>query len=223
MEFRGKQNEAIYREYNIKHVRTHGVIQKVAPIERKILEIKQRLFKVMAANKTKQWLPYIDDIRKAINSSYNKHLSMSANEAMLDKNKNRIYRQTADREDKLLSRYMGRPFKYKKGDVVRVSQKHSPFQKMSQGSFSQALYRITDHFFKGGVHVYTISCYISNEPVRGIWYESELTLVTGAKIKHNISQIHSFRLDDNNNQEVLVTFTDNMRKKWMKYNELIEY
>ena len=214
MEFRGKKNEEIYREYNIKHVRTHGIIQKVAPIEKKILEIKQKLYKIMAANNTKQWLPYIEDVRKSINATFNVHLGMSPDEAMLEKNQNQVFKKSvSDREDKLLAKSMGKPFKYNLNDIVCVSQQHSSFQKMSQGSYSQALYRITDRFFKGGVHVYTLSCFITGELISGVWFEQELTQVKGAKIKQNIDKIHSFRLDDNNNQMVLVSFTDNNRKK----------
>jgi hypothetical protein len=71
----------VYKKFSITHYTTNDVTQKVAPVERAILVIKQRLFKIMRHENTLTWIDKLDDVMNAYNSSYNRVLEMSPNDA----------------------------------------------------------------------------------------------------------------------------------------------
>ena len=210
----------IYNKYNIKHVTTNDFTQKAAPVERAILVLKQRLYKVMNSQKSLQWTDKLTDIMTAFNNSYNRTLGMTPAEAALPKNQIQVFKNSvADRELEQLS--LHHSFRFPIGSLVRIL-KEQPFGKSYVGNYSQVVYRIRDHKMKGGLPTYSLEEFLTGEPLRGIFYEQELTPITlkNQQPKKKPEKIHSFRLKDNREQ-VLVSYPDGSGKVWVDYSELL--
>ena len=89
-EFFGEMNK-IYEKYNIKHLTSNDFTQKAAPTERAILTLKQRLYKILAAEKTFVWTDKLDLLLKAFNNSVNRTLGITPNEATLPQNQSLVF------------------------------------------------------------------------------------------------------------------------------------
>ena len=210
--------QKVYAKYKIKHVTTNDFTQKAAPVERAILAVKQRLYKVMNSQKTLVWTDKLTDIMTAYNNSYNRTLGMTPAEAALPKNQIQVYQNSVARRE--LDQWAPHPFRLPIGSLVRIL-KEQPFGKSYVGNYSQVVYRIRERQMKGGLGTYGLEEFLTGEPLRGIFYEQELTPI---KILHQPKKkpdkIHSFRLKDNREQ-VLVSYPDHPGKVWVDYSDLL--
>ena len=224
-EFKGAVN-AVYHKYGIEHVTSKDISQKAAPTERLIHFIKTKLFKDMAAKNTNYWLDKLDAVITAVNSDYSRTLGMSRNEAALPENKAKVYLKTVIQpEMKNMTLRKGKDeFQYKVGDIVRILM-DQPFGKSYLGNYSQVLYTVKDHKFRGGVPVYFLQELLTKEPIEGSFYEQEIKKVilpTNQAPVKNIENIYSFRMMDNKEQ-VQVSYPGMKGKHWINYSDLINY
>jgi len=220
-EFQGACKE-VYKKYDILHYTTNDVTQKVAPVERAILVVKQRLFKVMSFEKTLKWTDKLDDILTVYNNSYNRTLKMTPEDAVKQRNQSEVFYNTVTRAE-LKNKSMGLDYTFPVGQIVRIL-KDQTFQKSYLGSYSNMLYKIVAREKKTGVPVYTLHELLTNEPITGSFYTAELKAVNIDESKlANVGAIHGIRLD-NEQEEVLVSFKDNSKKRrWILYDSLIPY
>lgn len=220
-EFAGHCN-VVYEKYNIEHATTNDFVQKAAPTERAILVIKQRLYKMMAAEKSFKWTDKLESVLKAYNTSYNRNLGMTPTEASLRENKHKVFYNTAIKPQIEKMSFSAKPYKYKLGQVVRV-QIQQPFGKSYVGNYSQVLYTITNRELKGGVPVYHLAELLTKESLRGSFYSEELQPVSVLDTQRSgkkVQKIHSFRMVDNTEQ-VLVNYEGEKTKVWVNYTDLI--
>jgi hypothetical protein len=217
----GKEYEGecktVYQKYGIKHYTTSDNVQKVAIVERAILVIKQRLYKIMAAEHTWRWIDKLDDVLKAYNASYNRRLKMTPSEAEQKQNESVVAYNTFGKIHHFI------PYQFKVGDVVRIL-KNQPFQKSYTGNFSNVLFKIYKREKKvGGVPMYYLKELLTKELIIGGFYAQELKKVKIDEDKlPNISRIHGTRLDKDQ-EEVLVSYPGVPGRKWVLYDSLIPY
>ena len=77
---------------------------------------------------------------------------------------------------------------------------------------------------KHGVRTYKLEDFLTGSPIQSNFYEPEMKLVTNVEKASDIEKIHSFRLNPYSEQEVLVSFKENPKKKqWVPYANLIKY
>ena len=212
----------LYAEFGIKHVAAKDIATKAAPTERLILHLKQKIYKQMAYHHTRNWTRFLEPAMHSVNAEYHRVLGMTRNEAYMKANQNKVFRAISNRETQLLAAHK-KPYKFKVGDVVRVSRDQGPFAKSFYGTFSDALYKVVKREMSGGVPVYTLADYLLDMPLNGRWYGEELRLVRNVRKKQAVQQVHSFRLTPDERQELQVTFAGSKVKKWVAYSDLIEY
>ena len=222
-EFFGEMNK-IYEKYNIKHLTSNDFTQKAAPTERAILTLKQRLYKIMAAEKTFIWTDKLDLLLKAFNNSVNRTLGMTPNQAILPKNRSLVFYRSVILPTTKITSLKPPQSVYRIGQIVRILLQQ-PFGKSYVGNYSQVLYKVYKKALKGGVFVYYLNELLTEEPVTGSFYAEELQPVTLKKDPAKIiSKIHSFRLKDHV-EEVQVTYANDPqhRRRWVPYSDLIGY
>lgn len=221
-EFAG-ECKSIYKKYGIYHYTTKDVTQKVAPTERAILVIKQRLFKMMNSEKRFRWIDKLDAVVHAYNNSYNRTLDMTPLEAEKKENQAKVFHNSVTRAEVKHKLQYRDKFKYEVGQVVRIL-KDQTFQKSYTGNYSNMLYRIYNREFKFGVPVYYLKELLTGEEVTGGFYTDELKPVSiDESALPKVKAIHDVRLD-NEQEQVLVSFQSNPKKKiWVFYDDLIPY
>ena len=89
----------VYKKYGIEHVTTKDFVQKASITERANLVIKQRLYKMMAADNTFFWIDKLNDVKNAYNNTYNRNLGMTPTEALQWENKSKVFYNTVTRRE----------------------------------------------------------------------------------------------------------------------------
>jgi hypothetical protein len=220
---------AVYTQYNIKHVSTTDFATKAAPAERMILYVKQKLYKIMNSEKTFKWIDKLDAVINAINNSYNRTLKMTPLQAGKRENRSKVFLNTVTLpEDFFISKTMKINTEYtidefSVGDIVRI-QMHQPFGKSYVGNFSEVLYVIYERVLKGGLYVFYLKELLTGEPLQGLFYQAELkhAQIAGKSELPKIEKIHGFRFVDNK-EEVKVNYEGNNAKVWIPYANLIKF
>ena len=201
---------------------TNDFSQKVAPVERSLLTVKQRLFKVMAAQQSWNWIDRLDSILKVLNHTYNRTIGMTPTEAEKPKNQSEVFYNTITKKENLKIAQK-RHFKFEIGKVVRIL-KDQPYAKSYTGSYSNILYEIYGRKIKASkVPVYFLKEMLSGDKIIGSFYGPELKSVD--IIKKNlpkIDKIHGIRLDKEIEQ-VLIKYPGERKRHWIDYDKLIPY
>ncbi len=194
-EFKGQCNK-VFEKYGIKNYTTSDVVQKVAPVERSLLTVKQRLFKVMAAQQSWNWIDRLDSILKVLNHTYNCSICMTPTEVEKTKNQSEVFYNTITKKENLRLAQKQPHFKFQLGQVVRIL-KDQPYAKSYTGSYSNILYEICGRKIKpGGIPVYFLKELLSGDKIIGSFYEPELKIVDiNRKYFTKIDKIHDIRLD----------------------------
>ena len=215
----------LFKSLGIKHYYTTDSTQKVAPTERAILTIKQKLFKIMFHDKSKRWVDKLSEVQKSINTSVNRILGMTPSAARLKKNEFTIFHRTVDKPTIKALTKQKLP-KFHVGDIVRISMSNgSAMKKTYMGlNFSQILYQVTKRQSYNGVWIYHLKDLLSGEPLKGIFYEQELAkvIIDVEKMpKEPILYDHA-RVNDNVT-EIFTKLPDEKRAKWVPVESLYPY
>ncbi|MCP4652805.1 MAG: transposase family protein [Candidatus Omnitrophica bacterium] len=225
-EFLGSESQKIYKKYNINYFTSKDITQKVAPTERLNREIKARLWKFFASSQSYNWIDQLAEICSAINSAYNRSIRMSPNQAELKRNEAKVFNtlhvKTQVSNFSKLAQRKSKVYRFEIGQIVRI-QTDQAHWKGYEGTYSDALYKIARRKMKSFLPVYYLEELLTNEPVEGIFYESEMepVMMSGTTLPR-IAAIHGFRRDDMNREQALVSFHDSPKKKtWIFYNDLI--
>ena len=215
----------LFKSLGIKHYYTSDSTQKVAPTERAILTIKQKLFKIMFHQKSKRWVDKLSEVQKAVNSSVHRIIGMTPSEARLKKNEFTVFNRTVDKPTIKTLTKQKLP-KFQVGDIVRISMSNgSAMKKTYMGlNFSQILYQVTKRQSHNGVWIYHLNDLLSGEPLKGIFYEQEMAkvIIDLKKMpKDHILYDHA-RVNDNVT-EIFAKLPDEQRAKWVPVETLYPY
>ena len=211
----------VYQQFHVHHYTTQDVTQKAATCERALLDVKRRLYKIMAHEKTWRWIDKLQPALHAYNTSFNRNLGMEPNEAAKRKNQSKVFYNTVTKvENRRLSRSrkVEVQYKYSIGQIVRILL-HQTFSKSYSGMCSDMLYEIYKREIRAGaVPVYYLKELLSGEEIKGSFYEQELVPVEINRSKlPKIDKIQGIRLSPHNKEQVLVG------NRWVDYGQLIPY
>lgn len=160
-EFFNRTFQAMVEEYNINHYFTFST-KKAAIVERVIRTLKNYLYKEFSARGSYQWLQLLPTVTKTYNNKKHRTTQMKP----VDVNPNT--RIDAYNHIKIVPK----KFKFRLGDVVRISKFKSIFDKGYTPSWS------TEQFKVAKVNITQPPTYIlesvEGQPIKGCFYEAEL-------------------------------------------------
>ena len=199
---------AYFNEKGIDKQRTRGVDNKAAVAERKIQEIKQKLYKYFSEKNTTEWVSVLPKIINSINNSVCRVTGMKPND-INPKNAGEVW-------DRLYKEYLerARTPKYKVDDNLRISLAKPIFEKGYLPTFSDEIFRISTAS-KANPNYYTLVDY-NKEPVLGRFYNEELVkTIEDEATTYRIEQIYKTRIK-NGIKEIQVKFIGYPEKYWIK-------
>lgn len=219
-EFLGRPSKEIYKKYGVEHYTSYDVGAKMATVERAILEVKKRMYKIMAHQNSWKWVGLLPDIMKVYNDTYNRTLRMTPNEAGLEQNEADVFYNSVTRaEDRKLEKKL--KFHFEIGQPVRV-QKDQVFGKSFVGAFSDIIYVVYARDKKTGIPMYYLKELLTGEEIEGGFYGPELQPVEIDQNKvAKIDKIYGIRLNPENQQEIKAKFNGEKQAKWILYKDLL--
>ena len=136
LEFYNSHMENLFSQYHIVHYSTYSPTIKASSAERKIRDLKNRMYKFMDKNKTWRYIDNLQDFVRAQNSSYNRVIKM-APEQVTRANSTQVFQS---RYGTKLKRDVKSSFSV--GDIVRIREEKGFQAKEHLPSFSRSLYKI---------------------------------------------------------------------------------
>ena len=207
----------------IKHYVSSDNQQKIAPTERLILSVKQRLFKILARYKTHRWVDKLKFVQDALNNTVHSAIGMTPIEARKKKNEYAVFRKSIEiPSTKAMSKQ--RSPQFAPNDIVRITMDKGVLSKSYTGNtYSQILYQVVKRMSREGVWVYKLKDLLSNEILHGIFYENEMKLVTGINLD-KIPNIHYDHARINNNiTEIYAILPGTKMRAWIPVEKLYPY
>jgi len=214
----------VYARHNIKHQETTGVVSKAQTVERSIQNVKRVLYKMMEHHATNRWVDFLKSVKNQQNKKYHRILKMTPNAAIKKVNQWKVFRNTVSipemRNFKTLAQRKS-VFKFNQDDVVRIIR-YETFKKSYKGVWTQTLYRISSRALKSNIPTYQLQEWLTGEPVIGVWYEKELSLVDVPDQKElpKVQKIFGRRMNENK-EEVSVKLSDSAKRVWMPIANLM--
>ena len=185
-EFLGAADKYL-KDRDLKHVTT-SEHSKANYAERVIRTLKAKIGRYMSYNKTHRWLDTLKDITESYNNTYHRTIKMSPEEALTtsdavlwktqydrpQKSTNRNKKKLKSSTDK---RQQGKNiFKFKVGDVVRLSKIPGTFEKESDKKWTNELFTIASRSLNQGIPKYEVKDY-HNDPIIDKFSTEELQKV----------------------------------------------
>jgi len=219
-EFKGYcQTELAKR--GILHYTTQDTGSKVGTCERAIKVVKSILFKILSSRPGfKDWPSLLEDIRLNYNQRPNRAMEeLTTNQAAKAKNRPKVMWYSLGRR---LAHRPYRPFKLEVGNLVRIQNYSGTFgDKGQRGYHSQVLYRILSRQFKAKVPAYRLEEALSQQEIRGSFYEPELVKVAKSLEKglKNPGVIFGYRVSPQGVEEIQVK--KDKGREWVPYSQFV--
>ena len=136
LEFYNTNMDNVFARYHIVHYSTTSPTIKASAAERKIRDLKNRMYKFMDRNKTWRYIDHLQDFVKAQNSSYNRIIKM-APEQVTKSNSSTVFQRRYGLKLKIDAKSS-----FSEGDIVRIREEKGFKAKEHLPSFSRNLYKI---------------------------------------------------------------------------------
>jgi len=177
-DFTSNTFQKLMKGENITHFVTHSEKQ-ANYVERVIQTIKKRLFRFMVAQNTEQYLPALQHLVDSYNNTW--HSGIKARPADVDSsNETRLWWQMYWGDEPFepgRHREKSVSFKYKQGDIVRMSVLRSALQREYTSKWTIELFKVSDRFERQEQPIYKLVDWV-NDPVQGTFYEFELQRIS---------------------------------------------
>lgn len=160
-EFWNQQMKKLLKKYKINHYSTFST-KKAAIVERVIRTLKSRLYREFSARGSYRWINLLQPITNAYNHTVHRTIGMRPIDVS-PKTRLNVY-------DYL--KVVPKTFKYRVGDVVRISKYKSVFEKGYTPGWSTELFIITKAKITNPP-TYLLKA-IDGQPIKGCFYEAEL-------------------------------------------------
>lgn len=177
-EWKNRWVNAFLGEQGVVHYVTHNITH-ANYAERVIRTLKSLMYRYSTHQRTYQYLNVLQDIVKNYNSRSHNALNGKApmtitkeNEAMVWKH---LYVDTLKRNHVKKKKTM-KPFKFKIGDVVRLSSTRRTFQRDYEQKWTEEVFTIERRYLRQGIAIYKVVDY-DGDPIKGSFYASELQKV----------------------------------------------
>ena len=159
-EIKSKQTQAFFKSRKITHFVTQNET-KANFAERVIKSIKKRIARYMSFQQTHRWIDILDDVVHSYNHSYHRSIQMAPADVTA-KDVNRLWKLQYEPKNRIKKEHRIRRnhvFKFKVGDLVRISFLKRIFEREYDEKFTRELFVITKRRVSQGLNVYTLKDY----------------------------------------------------------------
>ena len=171
MEFVNRNVKALLKKEGV----THNVV-KASYAERAIKTIKSRLVRYMTHKQTHRWIDILPKVTESYNQTYHRSIKRSP-QSVKPKDSVELWKRQYDTIPMSNSnrRHVSAvpKFKYKVGDLVRVSFLRRPFQREYDERWSRELFVVNQRFMSDNIPQYCLKDY-AGELVSGTFYSNQL-------------------------------------------------
>ena len=223
-EWKNKWVASFLKKNNVEHYVTQNNT-KANYSERVIRTVKVQMYRFFTHNRTYRYLDILQDIVR--NYNHRPHRSLSgkspseinkSNEAIAWQQMYMGSMKPKPRKSKI-KRMPSKPFKFNKGDTVRISSNKHTFQRDYLQKWTEEIFTIHARYLRQGIPVYKLVDY-DKEPIHGTFYQSELQRVS----KRDIFKVDKIlkRRRRKGGSEVFVSWLGYPKKfnSWIKETDL---
>ena len=159
-------------DQGVKHIATSDH-SKANYAERVIRTIKTNLGRYMTYNKTRRWIDALTNVTDSYNNTYHRTIKMSPKEALVTEDpvlwktqyKTQKKRRKVASPKKKKKESQPKPiYKFKVGDVVRLSKLPGSFDKETDQKWTNELFRVTTRSLNQGIPKYKVKDF-ANDPI----------------------------------------------------------
>ena len=174
-EFVNRNVKALLKKEGVTFFVTHNVV-KASYAERAIKTIKSRLVRYMTHKQTHRWIDILPKVTESYNQTYHRSIKRSPQSVKPTDSVELWKRQydTLPMSNSNRRHVSAVPkFKYKVGDLVRVSFLRRPFQREYDERWSRELFVVNQRFMSDNIPQYFLKDY-AGELVSGTFYSNQL-------------------------------------------------
>ena len=174
-EFVNRNVKALLKKEGVTFFVTHNVV-KASYAERAIKTIKSRLVRYMTHKQTHRWIDILPKVTESYNQTYHRSIKRSP-QSVKPTDSVELWKRQYDTIPMSNSnrRHVSAvaKFKYKVGDLVRVSYLRRPFQREYDERWSRELFVVNQRFMSDNIPQYFLKDY-AGELVSGTFYSNQL-------------------------------------------------
>ena len=174
-EFVNRNVKALLKKEGVTFFVTHNVV-KASYAERAIKTIKSRLVRYMTHKQTHRWIDILPKVTESYNQTYHRSIKRSP-QSVKPTDSVELWKRQYDTIPMSNSnrRHVSAvaKFKYKVGDLVRVSFLRRPFQREYDERWSRELFVVNQRFMSDNIPQYFLK-YYAGELVSGTFYSNQL-------------------------------------------------
>nr|DAC81401.1 TPA_asm: integrase [Pimephales minnow adintovirus] len=174
-EFFNKHFQNLMKKHEINHFATATDL-KASVVERFNRTLKSRMWRFLTATNSRRYIDVLQDIMQGYNSSYHRSIRMRPLDVSRD-NEGQVFQNlygTAKNTEKP-------DFKFKVGDVVRISKVRGPFTKGYEQNYTEEFFTVSSRIPRQPP-VYRLRDY-DGEALDGVFYGKELQKIIVSKNK----------------------------------------
>lgn len=184
-EFCNKVVQNFLSKMNIKHFVTQNEV-KANYSERAIRTVKGKIMRYLRAKHTKKWVDQIQKFVTSYNNTFHRTIKQSPS-SVKKVDEEKLWRLLYSSNKIVIPKNLS--YKFKIGDVVRISRLRQPFQRYYNEHWTNELFIIKDRNMQQYIPVYLLTDY-AKDPIVGIFYENELQKVyTDENTVYNIEKV----------------------------------
>ena len=176
-EFLSRYVTALLKENNIKPMYALNE-KKAAIVERFIKTIKMKLTKDMYHNQSKRWIDNLQNFTSAYNASIHRTIGFAPKDVSKENEPqvlvNHYFEKRSIKKKDSRSKKTKKRYKFRVGDIVRVSTLLGKFSREYDEKYSQELFKIHRRYRREGLPVYKIAEW-DGDVITGTFYQQELT------------------------------------------------
>lgn len=166
-EFFNKHFQSMAKKYNIIHFATDSEL-KSCVIERFNRTLKGKMWRYLTATNSRRYIDILQDITDSYNASYHRSIKMRPIDVNKENVSTVLHNLYGSRE-----RHSVKPiFKYKIGDIVRISKVRGPFTKGYEKNYTEEFFTVNECIPRQPP-VYRL-CDYDGDVIDGVFYEQEL-------------------------------------------------
>ncbi|KAI8503792.1 hypothetical protein Bbelb_187630 [Branchiostoma belcheri] len=173
-EFLNRHFQTLLKKENVEFFTTFNAETKASVVERFNRTLKTRMWKYFTANNTRRYIDVLDDLLEAYNHSYHRSIKRAPVE-VTEKNEGLVWHTLYGEGNTSKPLKRRRPFKFKVGDLVRISKSKLRMEKGYTPNWTTEIFTVYEQIARHPP-VYRVQDY-HGEKLQGTFYEEELQKV----------------------------------------------
>jgi transposase InsO family protein len=177
-EFTNKDVQKYLKERDVRYFTAYNET-KANYAERVIKTLKHKIFRYILKNQSYRYKDVLQDLVTSYNRTVHRSLGATPESITVDDELESRLRQylLRQKEDKIKpKKSRPQPYKYKMGEVVRISHIRGVFDREYSQKWTGELFRVTKRYRRQGIPIYTLRDW-SGDDIDGTFYTSELQSV----------------------------------------------